>query len=116
MSVFRQVFPKQPSYKQEDLAFELLSKSYDAHNTEADDVCLSELTEVTLTTKNDCLMLKSFSPKDVLLTYGSNNGKRTNKYPSLIVLVYFGILKASTAENIANSGLNYDHLKGIHKR
>ena len=36
--------------------------------------------------------------------------------PSLSVLIYKGVVKNFTAENIARSGLNYLHLKTIYQR
>lgn len=103
--VFKSVFPKCDSYKQEELAHTLLQKEYNAHNAQDDVECLSELLKYSMSKDNSCVLSKSFSPLDVKHSMDSNKEKRKN-LASLSVLVLNAVMKSATAENVASSGLN----------
>ncbi|XP_053375674.1 uncharacterized protein LOC123538322 isoform X3 [Mercenaria mercenaria] len=112
LPVFKFVCPKRESYKQEDLARTLLSKVYNA----LDDVkCLSELVSYAVKHDEKCVVVKSFPPRDVKHSMESNIEKKKNM-PSLSVLVANGVMKSSTADNVASSGLNFKHLHTIFLR
>ena len=113
MSIFRKLFPKS-SLKQVDLTTMLLQKTYDAHNAVADVVTLGELiAHVNLSDKE--FNQHTFSPAAVLDNLNYNNAKAAN-LPTLEVLVYSGVCKRPTAENVAGSGLNLHHLRLIYQR
>jgi DNA polymerase III epsilon subunit-like protein len=114
LPVFKATFPGRTSYKQQDLASGI-GIEYDAHNADDDVNCLSKLVCAALKADEKCLVTKSFPPKDVKNNLEANKQKRSNM-PSLSVLVASGLMKNATAENIASSGLNFHHLKVIHKR
>ena len=48
--------------------------------------------------------------------YGLQQRKKEKKIPSLSIFVSRGIMKSSTVETIARSGLNFEHLKTIFNR
>jgi hypothetical protein len=70
------VYPKRTSYKQEDLARDLLCKGYNAHNAETDVKCLSELVSLMVSTQNDCMIVKSFPPIDIKYNMDCNKEKK----------------------------------------
>ncbi|XP_045169671.2 DNA polymerase III PolC-type-like isoform X1 [Mercenaria mercenaria] len=115
LPVFKSVCPKRESYKQEDLARTLLSKVYNAHNALDDVKCLSELVSYAVKHDEKCVVVKSFPPRDVKHSMESNIEKKKNM-PSLSVLVANGVMKSSTADNVASSGLNFKHLHTIFLR
>lgn len=116
LTIFKATYPKESSYKQEDLVRNLLHKGYAAHNAIDDVDCLAELMIFVLqSVDNSSLLGKSFTPLDVKHSILSNKEKKKN-LPSLSVLVSSSVMKISTAENIASSGLTYDHLYMIYKR
>ncbi|XP_060562490.1 uncharacterized protein LOC132722076 [Ruditapes philippinarum] len=115
LHVFKSISPKRESYKQEDLARSLLSKVYNAHNALCDVDCLSELVIYALKQDDKCITVKSFSPSDVKYNMDSNKEKHKN-LPSLSILIASGVMKSSTADNVASSGLNFKHLQTIFQR
>lgn len=115
LHVFKSIAPKSASYKQEDLARTFLSKEYDAHNAIADVECLSELVIYAVKQDDKCVTVKSFPPSDIKYNMDSIKEKKKN-LPSLSVLVASGVMKTSTADNIASSGLNFKHLRTIFLR
>jgi DNA polymerase III alpha subunit (gram-positive type) len=113
LSVFRKLYPKQ-SLKQVDLVSSILGEVYDAHNAIEDVKALGKLIQhVNLPTKD--LMEHSFSPSAVANNIMFNKAKASN-LPSLNPLIYTGVMKRPTAENIAGSGLNLSHLKLLYSR
>ncbi|KAL4229626.1 hypothetical protein ACF0H5_010013 [Mactra antiquata] len=112
LTVFRSEVKNQDSYKQEDLARNLLNLTYNSHNTEDDVSSLIALFKYLKSLNKKCLLQKSFLPNDVILTIQGSKVKRRN-LPSLLNLISGGIVKMCTAENIACSGLNYNLLKTI---
>jgi len=99
LNIFRKVFPKRSSYKQEDLVRGILFTDYKAHNAEEDVKSLASLVSQVVTEHGDKLSSKA----------------RAKNMPGLSRLVAFGIMKTATAENIAGSGLNV-LLKKIYER
>lgn len=115
LTIFKATYPKESYYKQEDLVRNLLHKGYAAHNAIDDVVCLAELLIFVLqSVDNSSLLGKSFTPLDVKHSILFNKEKKN--LPSLSVLVSSSVMEISTAENIASSGLIYDHLYMIYKR
>ena len=82
LAAFRFMFQKTKSHKQVDLAHELLGKDYDAHNAEADVSCVSELVSSVLYSDPQCLLSKSFLPKDILYSLDSNKQNNYTKIRS----------------------------------
>lgn len=115
LPVFKSVINDQDSYKQEDLARNVLGIEYDAHNAEHDVRCLVFLVSHAVNIETKCFLQKSFPPEDIMLTIKSTKEKKKN-LPSLYNLISKGVMKMCTAENIASSGLNYGHLKTIFER
>ena len=115
LPVFKDIWPKSESYKQEHLAHTYLSIEYNAHNAMDDVICLSDLIKYAITQDSKCAIKKSFSLCDVKNNMESNKEKKKN-LPSLSLLVSNGVMKSSTAENVASSGLNYKHLQTIFLR
>lgn len=114
LSLFKKVFPDRTSYKQEDLVLGLLNTQYNAHNA-LDDVCsLGSLFKFADLTDEEYMKF-TFSPKAVHLNQLYLIQKSKNM-PSLSELVAHGVCKRATAENIAGSGLNLQHLKTIYSR
>ena len=115
LPVFKSIYPKSESYKQEHLARVLLSKEYNAHNALDDVACLSELVSYAIKHDKKSLTMKSFSLIDIKHNMDSNMEKKKN-LPSLSVLISSGVMKSSTAENVASSGLNFKNLQSIFQR
>lgn len=113
MSVFRKHYPNR-SLKQVDLVSSLLGETYAAHNAIDDVVALGKLIKFVNLTNND-IMAHSFTQEAVANNMAFNKSKTLN-LPSLNPLIYSGVIKKPTAENIAGSGLNINHLKLLHSR
>ncbi|XP_053390105.1 uncharacterized protein LOC128553026 [Mercenaria mercenaria] len=113
MSVFRKLYPN-TSLKQVDLVSSLLGETYDAHNAMGDVVALGKLIKFVNLSSND-LMAHSFTQSAIANNMAFNKSKTLN-LPSLNPLIYSGVIKKPTAENIAGSGLNINHLKLLHTR
>lgn len=114
LSLFRKVIPGRKSYKQEDLVHDILNTSYGAHDAAEDVHALGSLIS-HLDVDNKTVLTQSFSVSAVCKNMLFNKEKAKN-LPSLSVLLYKSICKAPTAENIAGSGLNLQHLEAIYKR
>lgn len=113
LSVFRKLYPNQ-SLKQVDLVSNLLGEIYDAHNAIEDVKVLAKLIQhVNLPTED--LMAHSFTPLAIANNILFNKAKALN-LPSLDPLIYSGVIKRPTAENIAGSGLKLSHLKLLYTR
>lgn len=113
MSVFRKLYPK-TSLKQVDLVQSLIGTTYEAHNAMADVVALGKLVKFANLPQKE-FMSHSFLPSAVANNLLFNSAKSEN-IESLNVLMYRGICKRPTAENIAGSGLKLCHLRVIYKR
>lgn len=114
LPLFKKVFPGLGCYKQEFLVKNILQQTYGAHDAIEDTKALGNL--ITHAQLDSCQILEfSFSTRGMTNGVAYNKEKAKN-LPSLSVLVYSGVCKAPTAENIAGSGLNIDHLKLIYQR
>jgi len=114
LPLFRKAIPGRKSYKQEDLVHDILKTSYGAHDATEDVRALANLlSHVNLDKKT--VLTHSFSVSAIDKNMMFNKEKAKN-LPSLSVLVFNSICKAPTAENIAGSGLNLQHLEAIYKR
>ncbi|XP_062607534.1 uncharacterized protein LOC134269349 [Saccostrea cucullata] len=113
LNVFKKAFTSQ-SYKQEDLARTILNTTYDAHNAMEDVKVLGKLISHTRFDATK-MCIHSFPPSAVINQIKYNREKAKN-VTSLHLLVGKGILKMSTAEKVAGSGLNLGHLKKIYER
>ncbi|XP_053387915.1 uncharacterized protein LOC123528174 [Mercenaria mercenaria] len=113
MSIFRKQYPKS-SLKQEDLVKTHLGITYDAHNAVGDVISLGKLISYMNIDKKE-LIKNTFSVSAVYNNLQFNNAKAKN-IQSLEVLIYSGVCKRPTAENVAGSGLNLGYLRLIHKR
>lgn len=116
LTLFRKTFPGRPSYKQEDLARDILQYTYNAHNAEDDVTALCKILShsCSLISVQD-LMKFTFSPRAVYFNFLSSKEKAKNLC-TLQGIVACGICKLATAENIASSGLNLNSLKKIYLR
>lgn len=114
LPLFRKYFPEQTSYKQEDLVSKLLHTSYGAHNA-TEDVSMLQKLLVFSSLPSKAVLSFSFTPKALYHSVWFNQAKVKN-LPSLNVLVYSGVCKNPTAENIAGSGLTLFHLRKIYQR
>lgn len=114
LSVFRKKYPKRSSYKQEDLAKDILNTTYNAHNAIGDVESLGQLIGRTNMSAAD-LLAYSFPPQ---ATYNSMlvNRLKSKNVSTLDILVAKGVCKRTTAENIAGSGLQLCHLRTIYRR
>ena len=114
LGVFKKVFPKESSYKQEELVRKFLNTSYSAHDAMEDVNALGNLL-FHANCSSDVLLKHSFSPMAV---YNQRlfNREKYKHVDSLCPLVAAGAMKRTTAENIAGSGLNINHLQIIFRR
>ena len=114
IAVFRKVFPGQSSYKQEDLVKNLVNATYNAHNALEDTRSLGWLlTHSKLDIRG--ILPFSFAPLAVKQQLQFSAEKSKN-IVSLHQLVAAGVMKMTTAENIAGSGLCIQHLQKIFSR
>lgn len=113
LPVFKKVFPGE-SHKQEDLVVRHLHTTYSAHNAIEDVTFLRKLLMFTKLSKQEIIKF-SFSPKAMYNSLMFNREKAKN-IRSLDILISSGICKLATAENIAGSGLNFNHLQRIYSR
>ncbi|WAR24671.1 LOW QUALITY PROTEIN: hypothetical protein MAR_038340 [Mya arenaria] len=109
LPLFRKVFPKRSSFKQEDIVHDILGIEYKAHNAEEDVKRLASLVSKVVNDHGDKSVLENSFPAKA--AYFSFLSERAKNMPSLSRLVASGVMKSATAENIAGSGLNVPHLK-----
>ena len=116
LTLFRKTYPGRRTYKQEDLARDVLNITYNAHNAEDDVTALSALLShsCSLIALPD-MMKYTFSPRAIYFNWLSSKEKAKN-LGSLQTLVACGVCKLATAENIACSGLNLNSLRKIFLR
>lgn len=114
LAMFRKTYSGRSSYKQADLVQDLLSIQYNAHDALEDVRALVKLFQHCCTLVTD-IMKFTFSLKAVFhqCQYSKEKAKHL---PSLTCLVANGVCKLPTAENIASSGLNLEHLRKIYMR
>ena len=112
LSLLRSKVPKLSSYKQEFLAGYFCQESYNAHDAVDDVQMLSKILCASVMTKEDCVKhsyASIFLQEDFNLTIARNVG-------SLHCLVTSGVIKVASAESIADSVLNHQHLKLVWQR
>ena len=114
LPVFKKVFAGRTSYKQEDIARDLLGAAYSAHDASEDAMVLEKLIHYLIVLSIN-LMPFTFPAKAVYSSQLYSREKAKNM-PSLRPLVYNSVCKTTTAEHIAGSGLNHQHLKCIYQR
>lgn len=114
LSIFRKIYPGRKSYKQEELVHSLLISTCDAHNAVGDVQALGKLIENTALSPQEILQ-HSFTPRAVQNALLFREEKAKN-LPILNPLISKGVLKMSTAENVAGFGLQLTHLKKIFQR
>ena len=114
LSLLRSKVPKLSSYKQEFLAGYFCQESYNAHDAVDDVKMLSKILCASGMTKEDCVK-HSYASNSHFLQEDFNLAKARN-VGSLHCLVASGVIKVATAENIAGSGLNLQHLKLVWQR
>ena len=112
LPVFRKRYPGDCSYKLDDLVTKHLKETYAAHDASADVTVLAKLLGQCETSD---IMKHAFSPNAVhhLLLFNEQKHKHVK---TLHVLIAEGIIKMSTAERIAGSGLNLQNLNKIAER
>jgi len=115
LNIFRKVFPKRSSYKQEDLVRGILFTDYKAHNAEEDVKSLASLVSKVVTEHGDKHVQENSFPATAAYFNLLSSKACAKNMPGLSRLVAFGIMKTATAENIAGSGLNV-LLKKIYER
>lgn len=114
LPVFKKVFPNQDCYKQEHLVKSVLQSSYLAHDAMEDVKSLGQLMKQTGLTSEE-LIKYTYPPLAVHNSLLFSEAKARN-IDSLGPLIYKGVLKRPTAENIAGSGLNMCVLRKIFLR
>ena len=114
LTVFKKAYPDQESYKQEHLVQSILKFSYAAHDAIEDVTSLGKLlTHTGLATAD--IMKHSYPPSAVYNSLLFSEAK-SNNINSLLPLVFNGVMKRPTAENIAGSGLKLNDLRKIFER
>lgn len=114
LPLLKKIFPGQSSYKQENLVSNLLAATYGAHNALEDVRSLGWLIKHEKVTDKH-LQDFTFSPEAVKNQLAYNREKNKN-IESLHPLIAAGVMKMTTAQNIAGSGLCLAHLHKIHSR
>lgn len=114
LPLLKKIYPDQPSYRQEDLVSAILNTLYGVHGAIEDTSALRRLLQKA-DIQESSVMKRSFSPMTLVNTRHFNDEKAKN-IKSLQVLIGRGVVKMTTAENIAGSGLNLSHLRTIFKR
>ncbi|WAR09109.1 hypothetical protein MAR_019067, partial [Mya arenaria] len=116
LPLFRKVFPKRSSYKQEDIVHDLLGIEYKAHNAEEDVKSLASFVSNVVNDHGEKSVLENSFPAKAAYFSVLSCKERVKNMPSLYRLVASGVMKSATAENIAGSGLNVPHSKKIYDR
>lgn len=111
LPLFRKTYSDRSSYKQGDLVQDILGIQYNAHDALEDVRALVKLFQHCCALVNDLLKF-TFSLNAVYHQCLSSKEKAKN-LPSLSCLIASSVCKLPTAENIASSGLNLEHLRKI---
>lgn len=114
LAVFRSGFPKIEKYNQPFLAQHFCKKEYNAHNA-VDDVNMLDKILIAANVTSELLLKQCYHSNSHLLQENFIKAKAKN-LPSFHPLIASGVMKMTTAENIAGSGLNCAHLKLIYVR
>ncbi|XP_060593809.1 uncharacterized protein LOC132748252, partial [Ruditapes philippinarum] len=111
LPLFRKTYSDRSSYKQGDLVQDILGIQYNAHDALEDVRALVKLFQHCCALVNDMIKF-TFSLNAVYHQCLSSKEKAKN-LPSLSCLIASSVCKLPTAENIASSGLNLEHLRKI---
>lgn len=114
LTVLRSKFPDLKKYNQIHLAEHFCKEVYNAHNAEDDVKMLHKILLMSDVSLKD-LLKHSYQPKTHQYQDNFNRAKLQN-LGSLHPLVACGVMKMTTAETIAGSGLNCAHLRLIFNR
>ncbi|CAC5426782.1 unnamed protein product [Mytilus coruscus] len=114
LAVFRSGFPKIEKYNQPFLAQHFCKEEYNAYNA-VDDVNMLDKILIAANVTSELLLKQCYHSNSHLLQENFIKGKAKN-LPSFHPLIASGVMKVTTAENIAGSGLNCAHLKLIYVR
>ncbi|XP_028412163.1 uncharacterized protein LOC114534884 [Dendronephthya gigantea] len=112
LTAFRELFPERKTYKQTDLAKDLLRATYNAHNALDDVRILQKLVSKFIT--NDMLLKHSFTVfwyRDYL----SYSQMTQENMKTLKPLVKAGKASEGMAAKIAGSGLRMSHLEFVYR-
>ena len=114
LSVCQKKYPKRTSFKQEDLARDILNVTYNAHDAIRDVESLGRWIGNTNMAAKDLLVF-SFTPQ---VTYHSMlfRKEKSKNVSTLDILVAMCVCKRAKAENIAGSGLQLCHLCTIYQQ
>lgn len=114
INVLKKKLPGLTSYSQEFIMKSVIKTEYNAHDAAGDVAGLLTIFNHSNVANID-IVPHTYLPISVIQNqiYLTEKHKNVN---SLHPLVGAGILKMTTAENIAGSGLNYSHLLKLHQR
>ncbi|XP_078344011.1 uncharacterized protein LOC144629653 [Oculina patagonica] len=108
LPAFRELFPERKSHSQPNLAKDLLSTNYNAHNALADVQVLQQLTTDFLSTKmlvKHSLTVSWVRENNIFLC------KKRQNLQTFEQLIHEKVLSTKMAEKAASSGLNFHHLQ-----
>ncbi|CAG2241477.1 unnamed protein product [Mytilus edulis] len=114
LALFRSNFPKIEKYNQPFLAQHFCKEEYNAHNA-VDDVNMLDKILIAANVSKELLLKLCYNSNSHLLQENFIKAKAKNLL-SFHPLIASGVMKMTTAENIAGSGLNCAHLKLIYTR
>ena len=114
LALFRSQFQKIGKYSQPYLAQHFCKEIYNAHNAE-DDVKMLDKILIAANITSEQLFKYSYQTNSHLIQENFIKAKSKN-LPSFHPLIASGVMKMTTAENIAGSGLSCVHLKLIYVR
>ncbi|XP_068216108.1 DNA polymerase III PolC-type-like [Palaemon carinicauda] len=109
LPLFKELYPKMASYRQEELVTKILKESYDAHDSLADVQSLQKL--VMKHNLNDKLLLKFSFTYQSLLEYIEYSKRGKENAASLQSLVDSKHLSRGMAETVGKSGLTLENLR-----
>ena len=114
LAVFRSNFPKMDKYNQQFLAKHFCKEEYNAHNA-VDHVKMLDKVLIAAYITSEHMLKQCYISNAHQLQENYLKAKSKN-LPSFHPLIASGVMKMTTAENIAGSGLNCAHLKLIYVR
>lgn len=109
LPMFKELYPKMSSYRQEELVTKVLKESYEAHDSLADVQSLQKL--VMKHNLSDKKLLKFSFTYQSLLDYIEYSKKGKENAESLQSLVDSKHLSSGMAETVGKSGLTLDNLR-----
>ncbi|KAK3108332.1 hypothetical protein FSP39_005757 [Pinctada imbricata] len=114
LSLLREKIPGRSSYKQEELAKDLLQQQYSAHDAPSDAAALQDIVQCVCS-NSDGFLKHSFSVQSVINTIQFEHMKSSN-ISSLYILFQKNVISKMILNKIAASGLNISHLQIAHRR